>query len=123
MKATVVTRRATGGGGVTVWEGVCSRYRTPLQLVNGTVTGSYYLNNIINPVIVPLHEQHRCDFIFMDDNAPAYQGCIHRKWLLEARVPPIEWSALSPAPNPIENQWDQLSCHVEVAEPFTPEPH
>ncbi len=55
--------------GVTVRAGVSSPYRTALHLVNGTVTSQYYLNNIINPVIVPLHEQHRPDFIFMDDDA------------------------------------------------------
>lgn len=48
---------------------VCSIQNCP---VNGTVTSRYYLNNIINPVIVPLHEQHRPDFILMDDNVLAH---------------------------------------------------
>uniref|UniRef100_A0A3B1IPN0 Tc1-like transposase DDE domain-containing protein n=1 Tax=Astyanax mexicanus TaxID=7994 RepID=A0A3B1IPN0_ASTMX len=112
--ATVVTRRAFGGGGVTVWAGVSSRYRTALHFVNGTVTSPYYLNNIINPVIVPLHEQHRPDFIFMDDNAPAHRGRIIRERLLETGVPQMEWPALSPDLNPIENLWDQLSRLVEA---------
>uniref|UniRef100_A0A8C1IY65 Tc1-like transposase DDE domain-containing protein n=1 Tax=Cyprinus carpio TaxID=7962 RepID=A0A8C1IY65_CYPCA len=62
---------------------------------------------------VPLHEQYRPDFIFMDDNAPAHRGRIIREWLLEAGVLQIEWPALSPDLNPIENLWDQLSLHVE----------
>jgi len=67
--ATVVTRRAFGGGGgVPAWEGVSSQYRTALHFVNGTMTSPYYPNNIINPVIVPLHEQHGPNFIFMDNN-------------------------------------------------------
>ena len=84
-----------GGGGVTVWAGVFSQYRTALHFVNGTVTSPYYLNNI-NSVTVPLHEQHRPIFIFMDDNAPAHRGRIIREWLLETGVPQMEWPALSP---------------------------
>ena len=65
---------AFGGGGVTVWTEVS---RTVLHFVNGTVT-SPHLNNIINPVIVPLHEQHRPNVIFTDDRAPAHRG--HHQW-------------------------------------------
>ncbi len=56
---------------ITVWAAVSSQYRTALHILNGTVTSQYYMNNIINPVIVPLHEQNRPDFMFMDYNAPA----------------------------------------------------
>ena len=35
-------------------QGVSNWYRTALHFVNGTLTSPYYLNNIINPVIVPL---------------------------------------------------------------------
>jgi len=49
----------------------------------------YYLNNGIITVIVPLHRQHRPDFIFMDDNAPAYQGMAARVWGTSNRVSSI----------------------------------
>lgn len=76
------------------------------------MTSWYYLNYlIINRVIVPLHEEHRPDFIFMDNSAPAHRGHIIRKQLLEVGVPQMERPALFPDLNPIDigNLWDQLS--------------
>uniref|UniRef100_A0A8C1X2F4 Tc1-like transposase DDE domain-containing protein n=1 Tax=Cyprinus carpio TaxID=7962 RepID=A0A8C1X2F4_CYPCA len=37
--------------------------------------------------------------------------------MLEAGVPQMEWPALSPDRNPIENLWDQLSRCVEGRDP------
>ncbi|KAL1277231.1 hypothetical protein QQF64_023904 [Cirrhinus molitorella] len=59
-----------------------------------------------DPVIVPLHEQHRPDFIFMDNNAQAHRDPIIREQLLETGIP--QWPALSPDLNPIENL-DEIS--------------
>lgn len=41
-----------------VWAGVSTQYTTALHFVNDTVTSPYYLKNISDPFIVPLHEQH-----------------------------------------------------------------
>ena len=71
---------------------------------------NYYLNNIINPAIVPLHKQNRPNLIFTDDNASAHQGRIINERLLETGVPQMEWPAFSLGLNPIEN------LHVESAE-------
>lgn len=48
--------------------------RTALPLVNGPVTSPCYQNDIINPPIVPLHEQHGSGLIFMDDAAAGDWG-------------------------------------------------
>lgn len=41
-----------------------------LYTLGVVVTSPYYLDNIINPVIV--YEQHRTNFIFMGNNAPSH---------------------------------------------------
>lgn len=50
----------------------------------------------------------------MDDNAPAHEGRLIREQPLETGVLWLEWPALSPNMNPIENLWDQLSRHIEA---------
>lgn len=69
-----------------MWVGVSSQYRIALNLVNDTVTILYNLNTNINYVIVPLQDQHKPHFIFMDDNGSAHQGRIIREQLLETGV-------------------------------------
>ena len=48
------------------------------------VSSPYYLDNIINPVIVPLYEQHRPNFIFMDYSAraPAIRSLLSKSLLV-----------------------------------------
>ncbi|KAL6465422.1 hypothetical protein MHYP_G00255550 [Metynnis hypsauchen] len=57
---------------------------------------------------------HRPNFIFMNNNAPAHQGRIIRERLLKTGVPQMEWPAFSPDLNPIKNLWDQLNRCVEA---------
>nr|CAH7768457.1 unnamed protein product [Callosobruchus chinensis] len=46
------------------------------ELVSGTMTGAYYLQNIINAIVQPLRNEIGDQFIFMDDNArpPSHQS-------------------------------------------------
>ncbi len=55
---------------------------------------------------MPLHEQHRPDFIFMDINAPAHRGSIIRERLLEAGVRESN-----------RKLWDQLNRRAEGRNP------
>lgn len=78
-----------------------------------TSASQYHPNNAINPVIVPQNEQHRPNFILMDEKAPTHQCRIIKERQLETGEPWMEWPALSTDLSPPENLWDQLSHHAE----------
>lgn len=102
---------------VLVWAGVSSQQRTEGHLVNGKLTNQHYLNNIINPLTVPLHLQHSSYLIFMDDNTPSYRGRIIKEWLLEARLSKNGMASNFSRTASHRNLLDQLSCHLEGYNP------
>ena len=80
-----------GGGGVTVWVGVSSAYKTELVVVQVNITGRYYLDNIINPIVIPAYHRTKPRFGFMDDNARPHRARIVTERLQQVQVPPMEW--------------------------------
>nr|CAH7768458.1 unnamed protein product [Callosobruchus chinensis] len=58
------------------WGGIRFNGRTQLIYIPGTMTGAYYLQNIINAIVQPLRNEIGDQFIFMDDNArpPSHQS-------------------------------------------------
>ena len=68
-------------------------FRTDLHTVNGAVTNQYYLSNIINPIVISLHKQHRPYFILADDNAPGHRARVIILLLWEAGVTQVDLPA------------------------------
>lgn len=71
---------AFGGGGVTVWGGFSYDCKLNLYVVDGTMTGQKYRNDVINAIIVPHFDNHALGNrpIFMDDNARPHRAAIVR---------------------------------------------
>nr|CAH7739329.1 unnamed protein product [Callosobruchus chinensis] len=51
------------------WRNMLFSDESRFGLASGTMTGAYYLQNIINAIIQPLRNEIGDQFIFMDDNA------------------------------------------------------
>lgn len=100
------------GGTEMFWGGIMFGRRTPLIHIPGTMTGAYYLENIINPVIIPMGNELGAQFIFMDDNARPHRTRGVQEALENQNITRLEWPAMSPDMNPIEHIWDYVSRAV-----------
>nr|CAH7756809.1 unnamed protein product [Callosobruchus chinensis] len=92
------------GGTQMIWGGIRFNGRTQLIHIPGTMTGAYYLQNIINAMVQPLRDGIGGQFIFMDDNARDTIATTAVQQTLEnGNIARLEWPAMSPGMNPIEH--------------------
>nr|CAH7756808.1 unnamed protein product [Callosobruchus chinensis] len=86
------------------WRNVLFSDESRFGLIPGTMTGAYYLQNIINAMVQPLRDGIGGQFIFMDDNARDTIATTAVQQTLEnGNIARLEWPAMSPGMNPIEH--------------------
>ena len=98
-----------------VWGGISVRSRTELLVLNGTLTGQRYINEVLQPVVLPFVQQHHV--VLQDDNARPHRARIVQQFLQQNNVDHLEWPARSPDLSPIGHVWDILSQRVRQRVP------
>ena len=74
----------------------------------GRLTARRYVDEVLEPHVVPYTAAIGDEFVFMDDNARPHLARVADQFLEENGIERVEWPARSPDCNPIENLWDNI---------------
>ena len=93
-----------------VWSGVSWRYRTVLVVIEGKLTSRRYIDEILEPVVVPFLQNHADVTLYQQDNIRTHSARLTTDFLGQNNVHGLPWPAFSPDLSPINYLWDQLGC-------------
>lgn len=97
-----------GGPSAMVWGGITNNHRTPLLVLEGNLNARRYIDEVLEPCVIPFLEQHQDVGILQQDNARPHAARITTAYLHENNVNVMQWPAFSPDLSPIEHLWDQI---------------
>ena len=98
-----------------VWGGISVRLRTELLVLNGTLTGQRYINEVLQSVVLPFVQQHHV--VLQDDNARPHRARIVQQFQQQNNVDHLDLPARSLDLSPIEHVWDILGKRVRQRVP------
>ena len=91
-----------------IWAGISLNVRTALVVVPGSLNGQRYIDEILQPHVVPYLRQMGHNAIFQDNNARPHRARIvdNFNFLQLNGVQRFEWPPMSPDLSCIEHLWD-----------------
>lgn len=111
-KQEISLHRNFQGGNIMVWAGFCYTDRTPICFITNKMNGAGYIKLLDEVLLNFLDEIDDDNLIFQQDNAPVHRARVVSNWFDEKNIEAMQWPALSPDLNPIENLWGIISNRI-----------
>ena len=107
----ITPTQQAGGGKVMVWGCMTADGVGQLKIIEGKLNSDGYIS-VLGECFLPDFGETEDEWILQDDNSSVHRARKVTEWKEENNVQTLEWPAMSPDLNPIENLWDHLDKAV-----------
>ena len=111
----IVPRVQAGGGGVTIWGAFHHGGKCDLHIVDGNLDQYQYLQILEEKLLPFARLTFGHNFVYQDDNARPHRARTVVNFMETEGIEHMEWPAVSPDMNPIENMWSEVTRTMDAS--------